>query len=128
MLESYCLPLFSLIGPDLYSRLINHTAFKNGRIATENSLLLRKINHPSWQSALFGSRYYVVVQLNQHSDQRQKKELMDRGIRLEQWISGNNWLATCRQGFNNRNLTELGIRNIYSLPSSLKINAQLLNM
>ena len=120
--------LFSLIGSDLYSQVDQPTpAFKNGRIAPENSLLLRKINHPAWQSALFGSKYYVVVQLNQHSDQRQKKELMDRGIRLEQWISGNNWLATCRLGFNNRNLTELGIRNIYSFPSSLKLNAQLLD-
>ena len=76
--------LFSLIGPDLYSQVDQPApAFKNGRIAPENSLLLRKINHPAWQSALFGSRYYVVVQLSQHADQHQKKELLDRGIRLE---------------------------------------------
>jgi hypothetical protein len=119
--------IFSLIGTDLFSQ-INQTApsFKNGRIPAENSLLLRKISHPSWQSSLFGSRYYVVVQLKQNVAQRQRKELLDRGIRLEQWISGNNWLASCSQGFNNRNPEELGIRNIYSIPSSLKINNRLL--
>src|ERR1700719_1505177 len=105
--------LFSLMGPDLFSQVVQPLpAFKNGRIAPENSLLLRKINHPAWQSALFGSRYFVVVQLNRHVDQHQKKEFQDHGIQLEQWISGNNWLATCRQGFNSRNLTELGIQNV----------------
>ena len=120
--------LFSLFGPDLFSQ-ISQTApsFKNGRISSDNSLLLRKINHPAWQSSLFGSRYYVVIQLTQNAAQSQRQELLDRGIRLEQWISGNNWLATCRQGFNNRNLEELGIRNIYSIPSSLKINDRLLD-
>src|SRR5258708_28595142 len=102
--------LLGLIGPDLFSQVIQPApAFKNGRIPPENSLLLRKISLPGWQSTLFGSRYYVVIQLKQQADQNQKKELLDRGIRLEQWISGNNWLATCRRGFNNRNLTELGI-------------------
>ena len=119
--------LLSLIGPDLFSQAVHPTpAFKNGRINPENSLLLQQINHPAWQSALFGSRYYVVVQLNQPADQYKKKELLDHGVRLEQWISGNNWLATCRTGFNNRNLTQLEIRNVYSIPSSLKLNAHLL--
>ena len=119
--------LLTLIGPDLLSQVAQPApVFKNGRIAPENSLLSRKINPAAWKSTLFGSRYYVIIQLNQHADQHQKKELSDRGIRLEQWISGNNWLATCRQGFNNRNLSELGIRNVYSIPSSLKLNAHLL--
>jgi len=118
--------LLTLVGSDLFSQVVPAPAFKNGRIAPENSLLLHKINHPAWQSALSGSQYYVVVQMNQHTDQRQKKELLDRGIRLEQWISGNNWLATCQLGFNNRNLAGLGIRNVYSIPPSLKVNAHLL--
>ena len=119
--------LFTLIGPYLFSQVVHPApSFKNGRITPENSLLLHKISHPAWQSAFFGSRYYVVVQLSHPADQHQKNELMDHGIRLEQWISGNNWLATCAQGFNNKNLTDLGIHNIYSIPPSLKWNAQLL--
>ncbi|HEY2649196.1 MAG TPA: S8 family serine peptidase, partial [Puia sp.] len=116
----------TIIGTKLYAQATQMPpAFKNGRIPVENSLISRKINHSLWQSSLYGSQYYVVIQLNQSADQHQKNQLLDRGIRLTQWISGNNWLATCRQGFDNRNLTDLGIRNIYSVPESLKLNNQL---
>src|SRR3954469_1403559 len=119
--------LIGVTGPDLFSQIIQAgPIFKNGHIAADNSLLSRKINHHLWQSAFSGSHYYVVIQLNDHADQHAKQQLLDRGIRLKQWISGNNWLATCRLGFNNRNLSELGIRNIYSIPSSLKLNNELL--
>jgi hypothetical protein len=120
--------LLTLLGPDLFSQSVQQLpAFKNGRITPENSLLSRKISHPLWQSARSGSQYYVVVQLNHRSTQNQRKELLDHGIRLGQWISGNNWLATCLPGFNNKNLTGLGIQNIYSIPASLKINPRLLD-
>jgi hypothetical protein len=119
--------LLSLIGPNLFSQSVQPLpVFKNGRIAPENSLLSRKISHPLWLSTRFASHYYVVVQLNHQADQHQKQELLDRGIVLNQWISGNNWLATCRPGFTNNNLTEAGIRNIYYLPPSVKLNPQVL--
>src|SRR5579872_7319431 len=98
--------LLTLLGPDLFSQSVRQLpVFKNGRIAPENSLLSRKITHPLWQSVRSGSQYYVIVQLNQRSTQFQKKELPGQGIRLGEWISGNNWLATCMPGFDNKNLT-----------------------
>jgi Subtilase family/Secretion system C-terminal sorting domain len=119
--------LLSLIGPQISAQIVQPApAFKNGRIAPENSLLNHKMNHPMWQSARFGSNYYVVIQMDRSAYPNQKQELLNQGIRLEQSISGNNWLATCIQGFNNKNLAELGIKNIYAIPSSLKLNAHTL--
>src|SRR6201989_2037643 len=119
--------LFCLIGPELFSQVVQPApAFKNGRIAPENSLMLRKVNIKAWQSAFFGSRYYLVVQLNHPADSSQKKELFDQGIRLEKWISGNNWLATFNSQLNSHDLSGMGIRNVYPIPSELKLQKNVL--
>ena len=105
----------------------SYPAFKNGRLTAENSLLNYKINHPRWQSARFGENYYIVVQMDRIPDPGQITALSAHGIRLEQYISGNNWLAICKPGFTFKNPVSLGIRNLYSIPPSLKINAGLRN-
>src|SRR6266851_9535568 len=120
--------LLSIIRPDASGQVIKQPApvFKYGGLKPENSLLDHKITHPGWQSARFKDHYYVIVQMNHIPDPVRKSELVKRGIRLEQWISGNNWLAVCHQGFSNKNLGELGIKNIYAIPPSVKINDRLL--
>jgi hypothetical protein len=119
--------LLGLIGPEISAQVVLlPPSLKNGRIAPENSLLNQKIELPAWQSARFGSNYYVVIQMDPISIPNQKSELLNRGIRMEQWISGNNWLAICIPGFNNKNLAKLGIKNIYAIPSTLKLSANIL--
>ena len=99
--------------------------FKNGRLKTENSLLGRELSHRLWQSARFGSDYYVVVQLDGPPDPGRKSNLSENGIRLEQWIGGNSWLVTCKEGFALKNLQRIGIKNIYAIPPALKIDRRL---
>ena len=101
--------------------------FKNGRLAKENSLINHKINHPDWQSALFGGNYYVVVQMDQIPDPFQKRKLAGFGIQLDQYLSGKNYLAICKPGFELKNAGNLGIHDIYTIPYSLKINNKLKN-
>ena len=105
--------LLMLIRPGLNGQdLQSAPAFKSGRISPQYSLLNHRINHPDWQSARFGSDYFVVVRLNHIPDPAQRTELANHGIILEHWISGNNWLAICTQDFHNRNNPEWGINNI----------------
>jgi hypothetical protein len=96
--------------------------FKNGRINAANSLLNRKISHPLWQSTRFRAHYFVLVQLKKIPDSHQKSLLADQGILLEQWISGNNYLATIRQNASLRDLTERGIENVFLIPPSVKMS------
>ncbi len=101
--------------------------FKNGKLTTENGLLNHKTSHPLWQSTRYGSNYYVVIQLNQIADQALKSELANHGIKLEQWLSGTNYLAVCKQGISFKNPSGMGIRNIYAIPPALKVNSGLKN-
>ena len=102
-------------------------SFKNGKLTVENGLLNHKTSHPLWQSTRYGSNYYVVIQMNQIADQALKSELANNGIKLEQWLSGTNYLAICKQGFSFKNPSGMGIKNIYAIPPALKVNSGLKN-
>ncbi len=120
--------LFILMGSNVYGQATQQApAFKTGKITPEYSLLNHKTSHPLWQSAKFLSNYYVIVQMNQLVDPTQKSELANRGIRLDQWLSGNNYLAVCNQSFSIKNAGELGIMNIYAIPPAFKVNGDLNN-
>ncbi|HEY4936577.1 MAG TPA: S8 family serine peptidase, partial [Puia sp.] len=101
--------------------------FKNGRLTAGNGLLNHKISHPLWQSTRFEADYYVVIQMNRIADPIQKTELAKLGILLEQWLSGNNYLAICKQGFSLKNPGDLGVKNMYAIPPALKVNSGLRN-
>jgi Subtilase family/Secretion system C-terminal sorting domain len=120
--------LFILIGSNVYGQATQQPpAFKNGKLTPEYSLLNHKTTNPLWQSARFLSDYYVIIQMNHLVDPIQKSELANNGIKLDQWLSGNNYLAVCDRGFSIKNPGELGIINIYALPPSLKVNGNLKN-
>ncbi|HCL83261.1 MAG TPA: peptidase S8, partial [Chitinophagaceae bacterium] len=118
--------LIVMFRPDSYGQANQSSpAFKNGRLSAGSSLLHHKINHPLWQSARYGGDYYVVIQMDRIADANQKSELASRGIRLEQWLSGHNYLATCKPGFFIRNPERMGIQNIYVIPPEIKMNSAL---
>ncbi len=121
--------LFIIItGSNMYGQATQTTpVFKNGKLTPEYSLLNHKITHPLWQSARFQSNYYVIIQMNQLADEKQKSELASSGIKLDQWLSGNTYLAICKQGFSIKNPGELGIINMYTLPPSFKVNGDIKN-
>ncbi|HEV3223482.1 MAG TPA: S8 family serine peptidase [Puia sp.] len=120
--------LLILIRPVSYGQaILPPPTFKNGRLTSDNGLLNHKISHPLWQSTRFGSDYFVVIQMNQIADPILKSELANNGIKLEQWLSGTNYLAVCNQGFSIRNPVGLGIKNIYAIPPSIKVNSGLKN-
>jgi Subtilase family/Secretion system C-terminal sorting domain len=100
-------------------------AFKNGVLPAASSLLNLKKNHPLWQSARYGTDYFVVVQMDRIADPVQKSELGNQGVRLVQFLSRNNYLAICKQGFIGKNPASMGIRNIYAIPSELKLSSNL---
>ncbi len=95
---------------------------KNGRLTAGNSLLNLKRTHPLWQSARFGGHYYVLIQLDRIADATQKNALSGQGVRLEQSLSGNSWLASLSTGFSFKNMAGLGIKNLYAIPPSMKIS------
>src|SRR5450631_2785637 len=97
--------------------------FKNGVLSAANSLQNHKINHPLWESARFNGNYYVVVQMDSLANPGQKSELAAHGILLGQWLFQNNYLAICKQGFEWKNPTGLGIKNIYAIPPEIKLRS-----
>ncbi len=123
----YFFLLVILLNPEVYGQGRPSPIFKNGLLTPANSLLRYKISHPLWQSARFGSGYYVVVQLDRVANSGQKADLASRGIRLEQYISGNSYLAICSEGSGLQNPGRVGIKNIYAIPPELKVRAGLRN-
>ncbi len=118
--------LIIILGPDSFGQVFHsNPMLKNGRLKTENSLLGRKISHTGWQSSRFGDNYYVLIQMDRPTDSPGKEKLAAQGIRLEQWISGNSWLAVCNSGFILKNPAASGIKNIYAIPPALKIDQRL---
>ena len=114
--------IFILIRPVSYGQAtLPSPAFKNGKLTAENGLLNHKTSHPLWQSTRFGSDYYVVVQMNQIADPSVKSELANNGIKLEQWLSGTNYLAVCSQGFSLKNHFRFGYQKYLCNTTSFKI-------
>jgi hypothetical protein len=101
--------------------------FKNGRLNENNSLLNHKMSGTLWQSTHFGENFYVIVETNQILDPAEKIQLADRGIKIEQWVSGHSYLAICNRSFSLKNIPGMGIKNIYAIPPEIKINASLRN-
>jgi hypothetical protein len=98
---------------------------KNGRLTDRNSLLNLRLSHPLWQATRFENDYYVIVQMDRVAASVQKADLANRGIILEQYLSGNNWFASLKPGFSLKNAGDMGIKNIYAIPPALKVNARL---
>jgi hypothetical protein len=118
--------LLIIFGPDSHGQAVPISPIlKNGKLTNGASLLHHKISHASWQAARFGETYFVVLQLDRIAGPVQKAELAIRGIKLEQYLSGNNYLATFGSGSGLDNPEAFGIKNIYSLPPALKIDAEL---
>ena len=120
--------IFIQIRPVSYGQAtLPSPTFKNGKLTAENGLLNHKTSHPLWQSTRYGSNYYVVIQMNQIADPALKSELANHGIKLEQWLSGTNYLAVCKLGTSFKNPSGMGIKNIYAIPPALKVNSGLKN-
>src|ERR1700676_527230 len=100
--------------------------FKNGSLNDRNSLLNLRLSHPLWQATRFEDNYFVLVQMDGIASPIQKSDLANHGIILAQYLSGNNWFATCKPGFSLKNPGEMGIKNIYAIPAALKVDARLM--
>ncbi len=117
--------MFVLISESHGQRTQSYLLLKNGQLSEAASLMHHKINHAAWQSCRFGDRYFFVLQLNHIAGTDQKTALARRGIRLEHWLSGNNYLATCRTGSDLGLPENAGIENIFAIPPGLKLDARL---
>src|SRR5580704_12465791 len=81
---------------------------KNGRLTDRNSLLNLRLSHPLWQAARFENDYFVIAQMDRVAGPIQRADLANRGIILEQYLSGNNWSATLKPGFSLKNAGDMG--------------------
>ncbi len=100
---------------------------KNGPLTAKNSLLHHNTSHAAWRAARFGDEYFVVLELNRIASPAEKELFTRQGIILQQWLTTNHYLATCRSGTGLSNPESLGIQNIYAIPPELKVDRRLQN-
>jgi len=117
--------VFIFISESHGQRFQPYPLLKNGQLNAEASLMHHKINHTAWRACRFGDRYFFILQLNQIAGADQKAALTRRGITLEHWLSGNNYLATCRTGSDLSHPESTGIADIFALPPGLKLDNRL---
>ena len=131
------IPMFRVL-PALFFLILSETAsigqvsrtapfFKNGPFPAGYRLLEYKINHPLWTTTRFGDTYYLIVQTDQVANNYRKSALQNMGIRLENWMPGNHYLAIFKNIQSLKKLNIPGIKNIYAIPSHLKMSAGLRN-
>ncbi len=99
--------------------------FQSGSFPRYSRIQNRKINDPLWQASRFRQNYYVVVEMDQIPGHERQAELLAGGIRLSAYITANHYLAICRAGFDLKKTGTLGIKNIYTIPVSMKWSREL---
>jgi hypothetical protein len=100
---------------------------KTGFFLPANSLLHHKLSHPLWQSVRRKDEYFVVLQMNRIPGTEQKQAIQKHGIRLFSYLSANAYLAICQKAPSAKEVSDLGIVDIYAVPSSLKLDPGLGN-
>ncbi len=99
--------------------------FKNGSVPASFEILHHKLNHPLWKSALYNKTYFLIVHFERLPDENQKEELAASGFHLDQYISGNNWLAQWNGEGNLKSMGENFLPALYAIPQDLKISKKL---
>ncbi len=100
---------------------------KNGILTASQSLLHHPLSNSLWQSSRYDGKYFIAVQLDKIADSRQKALLAAQGVQLGQFLTGKTYLAIVTPGLYGHNAPPPGIRNLYVLPSELKMSASLRN-
>ncbi len=121
------LMILLILESDSFGQKVQSEPFlKNGRLTAAEQSAGKKNQPDSLAIQLILERNIIwLSRLDDIADPRQKALLAEHGIRLEQWISGNSWLAVCETGFTLTNPRTAGIKNMYSIPPALKIDHRL---
>ena len=91
-------------------------------------MLHKKLSNPVWESAHFGKKYYVLVHFDRIPDPEQRKNLASQGLFLDQYVAGNNWLASWNDNGSLKDLDQGAITELYPIPAELKISPKLNNL
>jgi Subtilase family/Secretion system C-terminal sorting domain len=103
----------------------NTIPLKNGILTPSESLLHHSLSHRLWQSSRYDGKYFIAVQLDNIADSRKKAMLAGHGVLLGQFLTGKTYLAIVTPGLDIHSPSRLGIKNLYVLPSELKLTASL---
>ena len=95
--------------------------FANGDFVTVNNISNQTLRKESLQAAIWGNRYYVLIQFNQLPDANTKNSLQLAGIYLESYIPDHAFFASINIDVDFSNLSRFGINTIVPVPTQYKI-------
>lgn len=98
--------------------------FARGNFITTNNIGDKSIKQPSLEKALYGNRYYAMLQFAELPSSQMRQQLKSAGIELGDYIPGNVYLASIPAGFDFSNGAAYKMVSVNVLPASYKIDPQ----
>jgi hypothetical protein len=126
LLIQFCLMLLLSIGafaqqPKDYSIFLHSGKFT----PVENSKALKNTN-AIFQKSLFGNTHYLVIQFNNLPTEQEKKQLLDNGIKLLDYLPNNAFTVSITKNGAKNSLNNTNFRSIFQLTEPQKTMAPFL--
>ena len=96
--------------------------FNRGDLITGSNIINQSFNKDNLQPSYFNGYYFVLVQFDVLPSFQKKEELKNAGMDLGDYIPGNAYLASLKEGFDFSLLKGFGISSVNPLPSFYKIH------
>ena len=101
--------------------------FVAGNFITGNNIQKQGFQKESLQASLFNDNFYVLVQFSKLPSLQVQKELRNAGCDLQNYIPGNAYLATIKNGFNFSLANQFEIISINTIPVLYKMDRAFAN-
>ncbi|MEI9934143.1 MAG: hypothetical protein WDM71_04690 [Ferruginibacter sp.] len=98
--------------------------FMHGSFKTSNNISKQKFRKEQLRTAVYGDKYFVLVQFSSIPTKKQQLLLKAAGIELNSYLPGNAYLASIKNKFDFSIANKFNISSIDSIPSNYKLIRQ----
>jgi hypothetical protein len=96
--------------------------FANGNFITGNNVEKQTFKKENISNALFGDKYFVLIQFSSLPSTSMQQKMKDAGIELNNYLPEHTYLAAVKNTFDFGRAKDFNIISINSIPSFYKIN------
>lgn len=129
-MKKYCLSVFFgylLISSLLAQKPEQLVRFKNGIITTDRNVSVGSFSKQAILKSFYNGKYFVLIQFTSLPSIKTQNLLKRAGVAVENYISGNAYLASINKDFNFGTAKNLSISSISSIAPFYKIDSRLKN-
>ena len=96
--------------------------FLQGSLTPDTNISAQQFKKENIQSALYGDRYFVLIQFASLPSTEIRKQLKESGIQLETYLSGDAYVASIQNKFDFSFAGKFNIISISTIPNTYKVD------